>query len=95
MSVFENKDFTSASSGTLVYWVSLKQGEDVRKGTVMVLDDGQGSRCWRMQSGKSVAVAIEFKTFFMDEWTGAPDWSRIDAIREALAGTVPGILEEQ
>jgi len=40
------------------------------------------------------AVAIEFKKFFMDEWTGAPDQNLITAIGEALRSTVPGILEE-
>jgi N-formylglutamate deformylase len=44
------------------------------------------------QSGCSLAV--EFKKFFMDEWTGAPDRSMVDAIGEALKSTVPGLLEE-
>lgn len=39
------------------------------------------------------ALAIEFKKFFMDEWTGAPDRRAINAIGEALKSTVPGILE--
>lgn len=40
------------------------------------------------------ALAIEFKKFFMDEWTGEPDWVQIEAIKSALAATVPGLLEE-
>ena len=40
------------------------------------------------------AIAIEFKKFFMDEWTGAPDLRAIDAIRDALQSTVPGVLDE-
>ena len=40
------------------------------------------------------AIAIEFKKFFMDEWTGAPDVVVIEAIRDALQSTVPGVLEE-
>jgi hypothetical protein len=31
-----------------------------------------------------VAIAIEFKKFFMDEWTGAADHRAIHAIGEAL-----------
>ncbi len=39
-------------------------------------------------------LAVEFKKFFMDEWSGEPDMSQVDAIGEALAATVPGVLEE-
>ena len=39
-------------------------------------------------------LAIEFKKFFMDEWTGEPDENAIAAIREALAATTPGVLAE-
>jgi len=38
------------------------------------------------------SISIEFKKFFMDEWTGAADERQIAAIRDALASTVPGIL---
>jgi N-formylglutamate amidohydrolase len=38
------------------------------------------------------ALAIEFKKTFMDEWTGAVDESRLEALRDALAATVPGLL---
>ncbi len=38
-------------------------------------------------------LSIEFKKTFMDEWTGAPDEARIDALRDALAATIPGLLE--
>jgi len=42
------------------------------------------------------ALAIEFKKFFMDEWTGEQDPARkqVEAIRQALESTVPGVLEE-
>ncbi|MFO1464031.1 MAG: N-formylglutamate amidohydrolase [bacterium] len=40
------------------------------------------------------ALALEFKKIFMDEWSGAPDRARIEAIRAALAATVPGVLAE-
>lgn len=43
---------------------------------------------------KGCALAIEFKKFFMDEWTGIPDSIQLAAISEALKSTVPGILEE-
>ncbi len=39
-------------------------------------------------------IAIEFKKFFMDEWTGQPDMSLVEAIGDALKATVPGVLEE-
>jgi len=44
------------------------------------------------QSG--CALAVEFKKFFMDEWTGEPDHALVAAITESLRGAVPGILEE-
>jgi len=40
------------------------------------------------------ALAIEFKKFFMDEWTGEPDHQQLKAIQEALESVVPGALEE-
>lgn len=39
------------------------------------------------------ALAIEFKKFFMDEWTGEIDRKQADAILSALRSTVPGVLE--
>jgi hypothetical protein len=40
------------------------------------------------------ALAIEFKKFFMDEWTGEPDPVMMAGITDALRATVPGILVE-
>lgn len=40
------------------------------------------------------SIAIEFKKFFMDEWTGAPDVAIVNAIPDALRATVTGVLEE-
>ncbi len=40
------------------------------------------------------AIAIEFKKFFMDEWTGDADPALVRAIGEALRSTVPGVLEK-
>jgi N-formylglutamate deformylase len=39
-------------------------------------------------------LAIEFKKFFMDEWTGEPDRPVVEDIRKALASTVPGVLQQ-
>jgi len=39
-------------------------------------------------------LAIEFKKFFMDEWTGQPDQNTIAAIRDALAATTAGVRAE-
>jgi len=39
-------------------------------------------------------LSIEFKKFFMNEWTGEADQDLLRAIREALRSTIPGILEE-
>lgn len=37
------------------------------------------------------AIAIEFKKFFMDEWSGEPDHQLVDAIRDALRSTIPSV----
>jgi N-formylglutamate amidohydrolase len=39
------------------------------------------------------ALSVEFKKFFMDEWSGEPDPLQVGAIREALGSTVPGLIE--
>ena len=40
------------------------------------------------------AIAIEFKKFFMNEWTGESDKVQLEAIRQALKSTVSGVIEE-
>ena len=40
-----------------------------------------------------VALAIEVKKFFMDEWTGEPNRKLVEAIADALRLTVPGVLD--
>lgn len=40
------------------------------------------------------AIAIEFKKFFMDEWTGEGDPNQIEAIYKALRSTIPGVARE-
>jgi N-formylglutamate amidohydrolase len=44
--------------------------------------------------GVGCCLSIEVKKFFMDEWTGVPDPAEIDALRRALAATLPDVLEE-
>ena len=39
------------------------------------------------------ALAIEFKKFFMDEWTGEPDPAQVEAVRRALAEAAPAAQE--
>ena len=39
-------------------------------------------------------LSVEFKKFFMDEWTGEPDEVLTDAIARALGSTLPGAMEE-
>ena len=40
------------------------------------------------------SISIEFKKFFMDEWTGIPDTKQLQEIRKAIQSTIPGVLEE-
>ncbi|WP_037150534.1 N-formylglutamate amidohydrolase [Rhizobium freirei] len=35
------------------------------------------------------AIAVEFKKFFMDEWTGEPDIEVLEKLRSIIASTVP------
>ena len=35
--------------------------------------------------GRGCAIALEFKKFFMDEWTGKPDPAELDAMRRLIA----------
>ncbi len=35
--------------------------------------------------GRGCAIALEFKKFFMDEWTGEPDPAELDAMRRLIA----------
>ena len=41
-----------------------------------------------------VGLAIEFKKFWMDEWTGEKDAEMIAELGRALRSTLPGVLEE-
>ena len=42
--------------------------------------------------GRGVAIAIEFKKFFMDEWTGEPNRACIKSIGEAMRHTAPAVV---
>lgn len=39
-------------------------------------------------------LSIEFKKFYMDEWTGVGDIEQIEQLRLALQSTLPGLLSE-
>ena len=39
-------------------------------------------------------LSIEVKKFFMDEWTGEPNYSIINYINRALKSTIPGVVDE-
>ncbi len=46
--------------------------------------------------GKACAIAVEFKKFFMDEWSGTPDPAELDAMRRFItmsAATARALLE--
>jgi hypothetical protein len=56
---------------------------------------GQLSR-WTHENfpGAACSLAVEFKKFFMDEWSGEIDQKQNALILAALRSTVPGVLEE-
>ena len=37
--------------------------------------------------GRGCAIAVEFKKFFMDEWTGVPDSEELSAMRRFVSFT--------
>jgi len=43
--------------------------------------------------GSACVLALEFKKFFMDEWTGVGDIDCILSIREALERTIPAVMD--
>ena len=42
---------------------------------------------------RACVLAIEFKKFFMDEWTGAVDFIQLQEIKKVLKDTIPGTLK--
>ncbi|MBD1397455.1 N-formylglutamate amidohydrolase [Pontibacter sp. JH31] len=41
---------------------------------------------------RACVISIEFKKFFMDEWTGIPDQAQLQEIRKALLHTIEPVL---
>jgi len=68
-------------------------GLDVREN--VKFRGGQLSRWVHQRFGESACcLAVEFKKFFMDEWTGQPNRALVGAIGEALRAAGPGLVEE-
>lgn len=66
---------------------------DVREN--VCFQGGQMSRWIHDTFTESVcSISIEFKKFFMDEWTGTADDCQVAAIEQALASTIPGLSQE-
>ena len=71
----------------------LGRGLDVREN--VKFRGGQLARYIHERFPESGCVlAVEFKKFFMDEWTGGADRSQLEALKEALRCTLPGLMEE-
>ena len=43
--------------------------------------------------GRGCAIALEFKKFYMDEWTGAPDPAELEAMRGFIDATAEAAAE--
>lgn len=66
---------------------------DVREN--VKFEGGQFSRWIHQTFPDSVcALAVEFKKFFMDEWTGEKDIEEVERIYDALRFTLPGLRVE-
>lgn len=64
---------------------------DVRENIKFI--GGQFARWIHEQFPDSGCVlSIEYKKFFMDEWTGEPDDTQIQTIQDSLKATLPGVL---
>lgn len=70
-------------------------GRHLQVGENVKFKGGNFSR-WIHQTypASGCSLAVEFKKFFMDEWTGKPDEQQVQTIHRALESTVPGVLEE-
>ncbi len=79
--------------GDLKDYKYLSRKLDVREN--IKFKGGQFSRWIHQTFPKSVcSISIEFKKFFMDEWTGKPYEDQIEEIKSALQSTIPGVQEE-
>ena len=70
----------------------LGRGLDVREN--LRFKGGQLSK-WIHETfpASGCCLAIEFKKFFMDEWTGEPITEELEAIPQALEATLPGLIK--
>lgn len=57
--------------------------------------EGGNVSCWIYRRFPSTvcSLSIEFKKFFMDEWTGEADGEQVAALTEMLRATLPGLRE--
>ncbi|MHA6693014.1 N-formylglutamate amidohydrolase, partial [Devosia sp. A449] len=68
------------------------QGMDVRENVAF---EGRGEQTRFVHANfpkTGCAIAIEFKKFFMDEWTGEPDIATLSAMRAMLTASLPVLL---
>ncbi|HTM77064.1 MAG TPA: N-formylglutamate amidohydrolase [Devosia sp.] len=68
------------------------QGMDVRENVAF---EGRGEQTRFVHANfpkTGCAIAIEFKKFFMDEWTGEPDIEALVAMRAMLTASLPVLL---
>lgn len=68
------------------------QGMDVRENVAF---EGRGEQTRFVHANfpkTGCAIAIEFKKFFMDEWTGEPDIAALSAMRAMLTASLPVLL---
>lgn len=69
----------------------LGRGLDVREN--IKFRGGQLGR-WTHENfpDSACVISIEYKKFFMDEWSGTADAVQLAAIRQSLQSTIPGVL---
>lgn len=60
---------------------------DVRENVAFQGKGEQTRFVHELYPGKGCAIALEFKKFFMDEWSGEPDRQELDAMRRFIAFT--------
>ena len=58
---------------------------DVRENVAFQGKGEQTRFVHRRYPGRGCAIALEFKKFFMDEWSGKPDPSEVEAMRQFIA----------
>jgi len=84
--------------GVVDAFVEALSGQDTAGGDIDVREnvrfEGAHLAKWvhERYPDRGVALALEFKKTYMDEWTGEPDQQRIDALAQALGETVEPVL---